>query len=127
MALINAPHKWTPGVEYAFEDGSYGQRWVGEITAEPLTVAYTTLAIIKPFTMISYGGYFEYGAEGREGNRATIGTVGSGLVPDSSGTTRLLLSYTIWINSGELRLETSSFLRRTNRPYNIWVRYTKTA
>jgi len=120
VSLINSPHKWETGKEYAFPDGTFGRRFVGTITAAVNAMAITVLnANIGNVYIMNVGGWWN------PGNAFPIWRDTIGHVFDNSGSH--YSSFLTLKDSGSsgLHLVTKSASARTGNSYDIWVRYTK--
>ena len=116
VPLVMSPHLWEPGKEYIFEDGSFGQRFTGTITAAANAQAITVVnANIGDVNISNVGGWWQPGTVFPIW-RDTIGH-----------TYENYASFVTLKDSGNLGLHimTKSAVARTNAPYDIWVRYIK--
>jgi len=99
-----------------FEDASYGQRFVGTITAAANEMKATWLANLSNFRIIDQGGWYQDLA-GASDWHAFIGQH-----YNHSPTT--LFSY-LEARTGYVNFSSKSSVARTNSPYDIWIRYLK--
>lgn len=115
IALVNSPHLWEVGEEYAFADGSFGRRFTGAITASAKASVTTDLMPVTPdfVSIISVGGFW-YRAPGFKVS------IPSGGLSESAGS-RIQLGG----DNSTFNLVTICSGARTNMPYDVWVRYTK--
>lgn len=115
---IFSPHKWKTDTEIDLGDGSYGIRFIGDITANKGTSIDTVLKEnMNMALMISFGGAWDIGS----GYRYLIPSVYN--ENNASTNTRSSLGYSIFRNG--LVFETLSKYDRVKSPYDIWFRYTK--
>ena len=103
------PNDWIPGVEYEFADGSFGQRFVGTITAAVGVQVDTSLGLSN-FYPISQGGWVYLTS------RHPLLSVANG--PTMSNFASLV--------GMTLLLRTIAAAARDSAPYDVWLRYTKT-
>ena len=114
MLLINRPDLWTPGTEYDFGGGLYGQRVTGTITVAANTASNITLfTATAGAKLVDCGGNLVYNSNGD--------FMQLGYNQDTSYRSGLYG----YVANGEFKLHSQTSGARTNAPYDIWVTYTK--
>jgi hypothetical protein len=116
IPLVMSPHSWNVGQEYAFSDGSYGQRFTGAITANANALNYELL-ISGAINMISQGGWVAPDNNGRKAPSPSSNVV------SVAGDVRMECS--IYAGTANAYLASKSNQARSASPYDVWVRYTK--
>ena len=122
IPLVLSPHLWEPGKEYDFGDGSFGQRFVGTITAAANSVVNVTLLdpTVPRISPISCGGWVQMNGSTGWVFKSII--LGGDSTFQSNSWASLVAGQE---NSSSLGLYSKNNQSRTNVPYDIWVRYTK--
>jgi len=115
----NMPHLWTSGTEYDFQDGTFGRRFTGTITAASSANHNLLLPITVGFKIIKAGGWLlidntQNFIMSVNGGYCSVANTGS---PDYYS----LIS----THDNNMRIASRSAVARTNAPYDIWVIYTK--
>jgi len=112
----NAPNLWPVGIELDFGDGSFGQRFTGNITAAADTNVEIPLATHTSIVdIVDCGGSIHFAANSKMAFGHTLSVSG----------------YTVWgtssldISGMGMRLQSRFTQARSNMPYNIWVIYSK--
>jgi len=110
LPFILSQHTWEPNVEYEFENGSYGQRYVGTISSG----ANTHTLILDNSINSDTASFIEFG----------------GWLTDNTGLKMNIgMAWPSWFSL--LALNTSGLVvislvgARVNAPYDIWVKYVK--
>lgn len=114
---IEYPNTWTPGVEYDFGNGLYGQRFTGTYSLSAKQWKSINLSTLIPSSIIDYGGTIQQSTWFNTLPLSYIGTDGA-----------LQSEATIWYDpSNNTGLTVSIYFSaaQSNSKYDVWVKYTK--
>jgi hypothetical protein len=109
---------WAIGVEIAFGDGSFGWRATGTISigaSIPSEIILNPAVTSNNGSLISYGGWWTIESGAKIG--IPSGWWGNATM-SNYGFVQLKVTDGIAFNSSRIQ-------QRTNAPYDVWVRYTK--
>jgi hypothetical protein len=109
---INRPDLWTPGIEYDFGNGLFGQRFIGTVTQAGGTNMDTTLISSGVSIPHGFGGWWAHANLNKAVANGSFGggTYNSGVYVSTAGLMAML---------------TRDPGQRTNAPYDVWVTYGK--
>lgn len=119
--LENYPNTWSPGVEYDFGNGLYGQRFTGSVTTTAANKAKEVKLTSDVYSnIIAFGGIW---------NRGTGKfSLPIGIISSTSGSVELISAIYVKNNvSSSTDGLYASFLENgaNTTTYDIWVKYTK--
>lgn len=123
IPLVMSPHLWEVGIEYSFEDGSYGQRFIGTISggANAIDIVLTETINVHNCSIIQEGGFVYIGGGGK--NMVPV-HFNNGIDPTPC-ITNLYLSDAMVSPPAGLHFYSVDDNSRMNAPYDIWIRYLK--
>lgn len=114
--LENYPNTWTPGVEYDFGNGLYGQRFIGTYTVAKATRSDIILdSSLIPASVVDWGGQIQ------ESDWYVS-------LPHCFYSNSAVDEATLWWSSSSsttLRIAIQFQAAQTNSAYDVWVKYTK--
>lgn len=113
---IDYPNTWTPGVEYDFGNGLYGQRFTGTSTGNNYQHDVTVTTSGARPNIINWGGTIQISVSDLNKISANPGYMWS--------TSDYLLPGIVSILN-KVRFQVSCSSGHANIPYDVWVKYTK--